>query len=137
MKYELIRPRSAQNPDYEQFEYVIRWIGRDGAEYLYLFYDAEIQRRTSGELINEESEELIETLISRERKTVMLKADDLSKIDLDVILQMFGNKFVTRLKKDGSFERYAVDVNSYKYRLTDGRYEIEFALISSNLKVWN
>lgn len=135
--FELIRPKSLQDSAYEEFEYLIRWIGRDGADYQLMFYDAEFERRTRGEVINQESSTRIESLIESESRSVTLVADDLSRNDLGVILQLFANKFVTRLLKDGTTERYAPEQNSFKYLLSDGRYEIEIKLIQSDLPVWN
>ena len=136
-KFEIVRPKSLQDPAYEEFEYLIRWIGRNGADYLHLFYDARITRRTRNEIINSEDSERIEALISKEQRSVSLFIDDLSRSDLDVILQLFGNKFVTRIKKDSTIERFAPDSNSYRYRKMDGRYEIEFTLMASDLETWN
>ena len=135
--FEIVRPKSLENSDYEEFEYLIRWIGRDGADYQLMFYDIEIQRRTRNEIINSESSTNIEALIFKEEQSITLFADDLSRTDLLVVLQLFGNKFVTRIKKDDSIERYAPDANNYKYRKKAGRYEIEFTLIVSDLTVWN
>jgi hypothetical protein len=136
-KYEVIRPKSLQSSAYEDFEYLIRWVGRDGSEYLFMFYDVEIQRRIRSEVINSESSDNIEALISEEKRNISLFADDLSEADLNIILQLFGNKFVTRLKKDDTIERFAPEANNYKYRLIEGHYEIEFTLIASNLAVWS
>jgi hypothetical protein len=134
--FELVRPKSLQNADYADHEYLIRWIGRDGADYQLMFYDAEFERKTSGEVVNSESSTRIESLISSETRSVTLVANDLSRNDLDVVLQLFGNKFVTRLFKDGTTERFAPDSNSAKWQLSDGRYDIEIKLIQSNLPVW-
>lgn len=136
-QFKIIRPKSLQDSSFEAYEYLIRWIGRDGSDYLFMFYDAEIQRRTRSEIINSESSTLIESIVSKEEKSITLFADDLSKSDLEVILQLFGNKFVTRIFKDESTERYAPEQNSFKYRELEGRYEIEFTLIASELKVWS
>lgn len=135
--FQIIRPKSSQNPDYEEFEYLIRWIGHEGSDYLFMFYDVEIQRRVRSEIINSESSVNIESLIFQEEKKIKLFADDLSESDLNIILQLFGNKFVTRLMKDDSIERFAPEANSYKYRKMDGRYKIEFTLVATDLTVWN
>jgi len=134
--FKLIRPKSETDSDYEAFEYLIRWIGKDGSDYQYMFYDAELQRRVRNEIINEESSINIEALINSESQSVTLMADDLTLSDIGIMLQLFSNKFITRLLKDGTTERFVPDSNSYKYRLRDGRYNIEFTLIGSNLAVW-
>jgi hypothetical protein len=134
--FELIRPKSLQDAAYEDHEYLIRWIGRDGADYQLMFYDAEFERRTKGEVVNAEDSDRIESLIEYESRSVNLMADDLSRGDLAVVLQIFGNKFVTRLFKDGTTERFAPEPNSFKWLLSDGRYEVEIKLAQSQLPVW-
>lgn len=127
--FELIRPKSLTDSAYEDFEYVIRWIGRDGSDYLYIFYDAAIQYQVRNEVVNSESESNIEALISSESRKITLTANDLTKNDLIVIGELLVNKYVQRLLRDGSYERYAPDANSFRYRLMDLTYEIEFDLI--------
>ena len=136
-KFKIVRPKSLINSDYEEFEYLIRWIGRDGADYQKMFYDVEIRQQTRGEVINSESSINIENALKSEGISITLFADDLSSNDIDIILMLFANRFVTRLKKDGTIERFAPDENSFKKRLSDGRYEIEFNLIASDLPIWN
>jgi len=135
-RFEVIRPKSLQDSNYAEYEYCIRWIGRDGSDYLYMFYDAEFETQIKNNVINQESSTRIESLIDSEQRNVTLKVDNLSKNDLTVIGQMFSNKYVTRLLKNGSTERYAPESKSYKYRLMDLRYSVEFTLIMSNLVVW-
>lgn len=133
--FELVRPKSLDDSAYEEFEYLIRWIGRDGADYLYMFYDVEINQAVKNEIINELSATNIETLITSESKAITLTASDLSKNDLNVILELLSNKFVTRLLKSGLSERYALLPNSFKYRLSGLTYELEFDLQSVDFAV--
>lgn len=133
--FELIRPRSYYDSAYEDFEYLIRWIGRDGSDYLYMFYDAEINQAIDNDIINSLSSNNIEALIKSEKRSITLTASDLSKSDLLIITEMFANKFVTRIHKDESIERFAPLGNSFKYRLMDGRYEAEFELQMYDLAV--
>ena len=132
--YEIVRPKSLTNSDYEDFEYLIRWIGRDGADYQYMFYDAELSNSIKNEIINDTGN--VEALISAINKKITLTATDLSKTDLLVIGELLENKFVTRLLKDETIERYAPDSNSFKYRLMDGTYSIEFDLIPAQQKAF-
>lgn len=131
--FELIRPRSLTVPEYEDFEYLIRWIGRDGSEYLYMFLDAEFEQDIDSKVINRESSSNIESLIDSISRAMRLKADDLSLNDLKIIGQIFENKYVTRILKDGTFERYAPVQNSLEYRLMDGRYELSIKLALSDV----
>lgn len=135
--YKLIRPKSLNDSNYEQFEYLIRWIGRDGAEYIYMFYDAVLQNSVRNQIINSEDEDLIESLPEKEERSLTVTANDLSLNDLNVILEMFSNKFVVRLKKDGTTERLVPKSNSSNRRLRDGRYDIKIELRPYDLKVWS
>jgi hypothetical protein len=135
--FELIRPKSLQDSVYADYEYLLRWIGRDGSDYLYMFYDAEFSQQVNVDIINQESETRIESLITSETRSITLKAEDLAKADLEIILELFSNKYITRLKKNGTTERYAPDRNSKTWRLMGGRYELEFKLILSDLPIWN
>ena len=134
--FALIRPNSLIDENYADYEYLIRWIGRDGSDYQYMFYDAEIENKIDNDLINSNDEDRIESLIDREGRTITLKGDNFSKNDLTVIGEMLANKYVTRLKKDGTTERYAPDRNSYSYELKRGRYDIRFTLHMSDLTAW-
>lgn len=136
MLFKLIRPRSLDNPDYEAFEYLIRWIGRDGSDYLWMFYDATIDLKVSNEVINAQDSSRIQSLVSRVGQSITLQADDLSLNDMLIIGQVMENKFVTRIFKDGTVQRYAPDANSFKYRVTQGRYDIDFKLILADIKSW-
>lgn len=133
--YEIIRPKSLYNADYEEFEYLIRWIGRDGSDYLFMFFDAEIQQKVTNSVINRLQSDNIESLITQDSKNVTLTASDLTKKDVLIITEMFSNKFVTRLKKSGNDERFAVDANSFKYRLLSGTYEVSFTIIANDLQI--
>ena len=134
--FELIIPISWTNAVYEDFEYLIRWEGRDGSDYLYMFYDAEIQNRIRGEVINSKDGERVESMVDSEKRQITLLASDLSKNDMLIIGQMFSNRYVTRIHKDETVERYAPDSTSFKYRLMVGRYQVEFTLMMSDETVW-
>ena len=134
--FELIRPRSLTDSGYEDYEYLIRWMGRDGSEYLYMFYDAEISKQVSGEVINSEDSAKIQSLVSKVGQGIILQADDLSKNDLDVFLQILENRYVTRLLKAGTVERYAPEPDSFSYRLTGLRYSVSFSLVMVDIRTW-
>jgi len=124
------------NPAYEPFEYVIRWFGRDGSDYLYLFYDAEIETKVTNEIVNEQDSAKIQSLVSKVWQSIDLHADDLSKSDLTIIGQIFEQTYVTRLLKSGLTERYAPEAGTFKYRLMDGRYSLDFSLTMPDIKTW-
>jgi len=135
-RFELIRPKSLTDSNYEAYEYLIRWIGRDGSDHLYMFYDAEIDNRIDTEVINREDSDNIQSLINRVGQSITLTANDLSLSDLTIIAQILENPYVTRLFKDGTIERYAPDSNRFNYRLKDGRYNLEFDLVKVDVKSW-
>lgn len=133
--YELVRPKSLVDSAYEDFEFLIRWIGRDGSEYLWMFYDAAIQHQIRSEVVNSESESNIKALVSSESRKITLTANDLTKSDLEVLGELFANDYVYRLLKSGSSERYAPDANSFRFRLMDLMYEVEFDLVMPDMAV--
>lgn len=135
-KFEIVRPKSNDNSDYAEYEYLIRWKGRDGSDLIYMFYDAEIENEIRTSIINQDSEDNLQSINDKENRSIILVAEDLSKNDMLTISQMFSNKYVTRLKKDGTTERYAPDRNRFKYKIKDGRYNLEIALVMSNLAVY-
>ena len=134
--FELIRPKSLDDSTYEDFEYLIRWMGRDGAEYLWMFYDAELGTDVTGEVINSEDSGKIQSLVSKVGQGITLEADDLSLSDVEVMKQIFENRYVTRLLKAGTVERYAPEPDSFRYRLRGLRYELTFNLVMVDTKAW-
>jgi hypothetical protein len=135
-RYEIVTPRSASDAAYADVEYLIRWIGADGADYQYMFYDAAFSESVKSEVINQKSSTNIQALLGEENRNITLTASDLSKNDLTIFAQLLRNKFVTRLKLDGTIERYAVDGNSFKYQLSDLRYNISFDLVQYSREQW-
>ena len=135
-RFKIIRPKSLVNSDYEQFEYLLRWIGRDGSDHVYMFYDAEIQHKIKNDVINQEDAARIQSVSITEGRNITLQADDLSKNDLLVISELFSNTQITRLLKNGTIQKFAPDSNSFKYELRKGRYSVEFTLIMPDLKTW-
>lgn len=135
-RFEIIKPKSIADPAYADVEYVLRWIGADGADYLYLFYDAEFSESQSNDVINITDSNNIQSLIGVEKRSIKLTASDLSKNDLSVFAQMLRNKYVTRLKIDGTTERYAVDSNSFQFRPSELRYNLTFEIIPYSRPQW-
>ena len=134
--FEIVYPRSYSDESYEDYEYLLCWYGRDGAFYQYMFYDIDIRTRVSANVINSEDSDRIESLITKESRTATLYAEDLSLNDVQIIAQMFANKKIIRLFKDGTTERIALESNSYNRNLTDGRYTISFDIALSDLPTW-
>ena len=133
-KFYIEYPKSQADSNYEEFEYLIRWIGRDGSDYVYMFYDAEMSVKIKNAIINRE--ENVQSLVQANENEVELMANDLSKNDLVVMGQILEQKYITRLKKDGATEQYAPMAGSFKYRLLNGRYNLSFKLVAVDTKTW-
>lgn len=134
-KFEIVRPKSLIDDNYSEYEYLIRWIGRDGSDYVYMFYDAEMRRKIDSNVINSETE-VPESLITKIGRTITLSAVDLTENDYIILSGIIESKQVQRIKKDGTFEYYAPQSNSLTYRLMDGRYNITLRLSMSDKKQW-
>lgn len=130
--FEIVHPKSLIDANYADFEYLIRWIGRDGSEYQLMFYDAEIAHSITGEVINRQTTPTL--LVDSESRNITLVAEDLSLGDLSVVLEIFSNTNVTRLLTDGTVENYAPVPGSFRYRLMDLSYEITIQLAMTDLK---
>ena len=139
MIYEVKEPLSLNAPQFAEYEYLIRWFGKDGSDYWWMFYDAEISQKVTGTIINEQSTNNIAALNSSESKTISLIAEDITQAELNIIGEMFTCPYVYRQKKNGYqliIERLAPVQNSLKYRLRDKKYNIEFELQYPNLKIF-
>lgn len=134
--FEVIRPKSLTDSAYADYEYLIRWRGRTGADYILMFYDAEIEQRVENSVINQSNSNTIQSLNRFEEKTVRLTASDLTLNDIQIVGQMFSNKYVTRIHKDGVITRFAPVGNSFNYRLLAGRYELNIQLQAVDLAVY-
>lgn len=135
--FEIITPLSEVDSDYENFEYLLRWIGRDGSDYCYMFHDMEIETRVGNEPVNLKDPQRIKSLSINEERSFTVFVEDISKNDLQVFEEMLINQYVTRIKKDESIERYAVDSNRFRYTLKNGRYRVEINLIKYQRKSWS
>lgn len=134
--FELVRPKSLNDSSYEAFEYLIRWIGRDGAEYYYMFLDAEISHDIKSDIVNSDSEDNFQALISVISRGLRLQATDLSKNDFEVFLQLAESKYVYRIFKDATIERFVPNPSSFAYKLMDGRYQFAINLIKTDQTAW-
>ena len=124
-----IVPDSETDSNYEQFEFLLVWYGRDGALCPYMFTDWEHRRKIDCDVINEKDQDNMENLINSSRRTVKLIAEDLSLTDLEAISSILEAKKILRVYKDETFERIGLDKNSFRYRQTNKRYNLEFTII--------
>lgn len=127
--FEVITPVSESDSAYEDHEFLLCWFGRNGAFYQYLFTDWVNSVSVSTSVINVQDQDTIESNINSEDRKVTLYAEDLSKNDLEVIGGLMAQKKAIRLYKDSTFERIGIDSNSYSYRQSGGRYNIQFDII--------
>jgi hypothetical protein len=134
--FKLVRPKSLTNPAYAEFEYLIRWIGRDGSDYLYMFYDAEFETKINASQINTKDSERIESIINSESSSITFFVNDISLNDLKVFGEMLANKYVTRIFKDETIQRFAIDSNTYKYKQRGLRFDLELSIIPVEKMTW-
>lgn len=130
--YQVVEPKSEVDSNYEVYEYLLCWYGRNGGFYQFMFTDRETQVRVNSEVINERSESEIRSLIKSEVRMVSLSAEDLTKNEIQILGSLLSSSRIIRLKKDGTFEYVAIESNSYKYRESGGRYNLSF-----DIKLWN
>lgn len=135
--YKLIRTKSAVNSDFEAFEYLIRWVGRDGSEYLYMFYDARLGIAVDADIVNADTETLMKSINREVSREITLTAVDVSENDFNIMSQILENPFITRIKKDGTTERMSPVNSSLNYRKLNKRYNIDFTLKRANLATWS
>jgi len=126
---KLETPKSASDSNYEEFEYMLAWYGRDGSYYNYLFTDWEESQDVNGIALNLTDRENIRNIIQSEEREVRLTVEDLTLNDLKVISSVFVAKRIIRVFKDGTFEYVGIVNNSQEYRQTDGRYNLTFDII--------
>jgi hypothetical protein len=136
MIYQYIRTYSLVDSNYEDHEFLLCWFGRDGAFYQWMFTDWDEDRAVKANVVNEDSPTgNIQSIIESESRKYTLIAEDLSINDLTIIGSLLVNRKIIRLHKTGTFEYVAVDSNSYRIRQSNGRYQLEFDIVLSNLQV--
>lgn len=126
---KVVTPTSELDSNYEEFEYMLCWYGRDGSFLAYLFTDWEESNNTNASYLNISDKTKITNIIESEERPVRLVAEDLSLNDLKVLTSIFSAKKIIRLFKDGSTERIGIEGNSNRFRQTDGRYNLTFDII--------
>lgn len=132
--FEVVTPKSESDSNYEDHEYILCWYGRDGGFLQWMFEDREFDIEVDSGVINERDEDEIRSLITSERRTVTLFAEDLTYNEIVVMGSLLSSDKIIRLKKDGTVENVAIESNSYNYRKSDGRYNLNFQIRLWNLK---
>lgn len=123
---KLETPQSVNDPNYEEYEYMLAWYGRDGSYYNYLFTDWNNNYNVNAEPLNIQDVDKLSNIIASEQRQVRLSAEDLTLNDLLIIRSVTVAKKIIRVYKDGSTERVGVSGNSKTFRQTDGRYNFQF-----------
>lgn len=131
--YEVITPNSESDSNYESFEFLVEWYGRNNQYIQYLFTDWNNRVRVRSEILNRDISNLIKGIINEENRSYEFTAEDLSLNDLRVFLSILVTPEINRLSKNGTRERLAVDNNSpFSYVENDGRYNFTFTLVPYN-----
>lgn len=132
--FKLETPKSETDSNYEQFEYLLAWYGRDGA-YLgcYLFTDWEESQEVDNETLNIKDQNKVQNIINKEDRPIRLVAEDLSLNDSKILSSIYVAKKIIRVFKDGTFQRVGLDGNGRTWRQTDGKYNLRIDIIQHEL----
>lgn len=134
--FKVIQPESYLNAEYSDNEYLLQWLGRDGSINHFMFYDAILDTQIKSSIINEIDSENISAIVSSITNGLKISVTNLTKNEFLALSQIKENRFITRIKIDGTTERYAPDASSFKYRQSDKRYSLDFSLSYVNTAVW-
>ena len=135
--FKIITPKSESDSNYEEFEYLLEWYGTIGAYYQYMFTDREINIKIRADVISRSEADYIKANIMSRENSVTVIAEDLSLQDMKTISSILQAPRINRVFKDGTRERVAIEPQTWKYRQTDGRYNLEFEIIHHDSKVAN
>jgi hypothetical protein len=127
--YRLVEPKSETDSNYEQFEFVLAWYGRNGEYINYMFTDWEGQNNYSVSQINIQSQSDLQNIIGQETRNITVWAENITINDLHVLSSIFQAKKILRIFKDGTIERIGIANNSLGYRQTNGRYDMKIDII--------
>lgn len=140
--YKYIRPKSVGDTNYEDFEYLLAWYGRNGAFHQYMFTDYKQQNNIDSQPINLDDGDKIKSLVQNEERKITLTAENLTYNDFIAMGSICVAPEIIRVYKTGgtlatatgnSFERVAIDSNSWEIRKTDLRYNLTFNIILESI----
>ena len=126
---KLETPVSETDSNYEEFEFMLAWYGRDGSFYNYLFTDWREGQDVSATALNLSDKTKISNIILSEEREIQLTAEDLTLNDLKIISSVLVAKLIIRVFKDGTTERIGLIGNSQVFKQTDGRYNLVFDVL--------
>lgn len=127
--YQLITPESESDSNYEAFEFLLAWHGKNGEYLNYLFTDWESVKEYQTINANLNDSEKLSNIISDVREQISLVAEDLTLNDYNILSSIAQAKLIYRVYKDGTKERIAIDSNSLQKRESNGRYDMSFNII--------
>jgi len=128
--YKLETPLSENDSNYEMFEYLLCWYGRNGEFLVYMFTDLEAVNAYSTSVLSKSNADKMQNIIANENRGRIVTAEDISLNDLEVLSSIFVAKKIIRLFKDGTFERIGLsENNTLSYRLTNGRYNMPIQIM--------
>jgi len=127
--YKKVIPESENDSNYEEFEFLLGWYGRDGQFIVKMFTDWEVENDVSTSFINRSDAAKLKNIIGSKENNRLIEAEDLTLNDLEVYSSIFEATKIIRIRKDGSVERIGLGKNRLSYRQTDGRYNLPIEII--------
>lgn len=122
-------PLSESDSNYEEFEFMLAWYGRDGSFYNYLFTDWRESQDVDARALNLNVKTKLSSIILSEERPVKLTAEDLSLNDLKIVGSVLVAKKILRVFKDGTTERIGLVGNSNDWQQTNGKYTFSFDIL--------
>lgn len=126
---KLETPVSDSDSNYEQFEFMLAWYGRDGSFYNYLFTDWREGQDVEARALNLTKKTKITNIILSEERSVRLTVEELTLNDLKIISSVMVAKNIIRTFKDGTTERIGINGNGHIFQQSDGRYNLTFNIM--------
>lgn len=123
-----IIPDSFTNPDAENYEYYLVWLGVDGGVYSWLFEDFTLKKNISGEIINTKTQN-ISKLYKNASRTIELVAEDLTENEFDVIANITRALVLRRYYKNGNYSNLAILTNSIEKPKSQFRYNLKLEIL--------
>lgn len=132
--FEYVRPNSESDPDAEQYEYFLVWLGVDGGVYHWMFEDFVTRQNINGEIVNTKSSNITKLFLNA-NNSVQLVAEDLTENEFDSISNIVRALVVRRYFKDGNFENLAIKTVEIEKPKSQFRYNIaiEVEMIESKV----
>lgn len=122
-------PKSASDSNYEEFEFMLSWYGRDGSFYTQLFTDWREDQDVNARALNLSDKTKIQNIILSEERGVRLTIEEVTLNDLKILSSVLVAKNIIRTFKDGTTENIGIKGNSQVFKQSDGRYNLVFDIV--------